>query len=482
MQRSVSLAVKAAFFLLIITAASVLLLVQGEPFYWVPPGASRCVLAAVAVTGYGVLCARAYQRHRPRRAHMRSEDLLLVAYASQTGQAEALAERTADALRAAGLSVQQAALADIDRHTLVMTRRALFIVSTTGEGDAPDTASAFFARVAPALPRLDSLEYGLLALGDRSYRHFCGFGRRFDSWLQARGAQSLFPRIEVDRGDVAALARWWHQIEVLAPTGIAAQPNPTWTAWTLLERRLLNDGSIGRPAFHLELAPPLDEVAHWRAGDLVEIRIPGNGGSIVREYSIGSIPADGRLHLLVRQMCLRQPDGSVQLGVGSGWLTRTLEVGQSVELRIRRNKSFHGPADDRPMILIGNGTGLAGLRAHLRERQMQGRYRNWLIFGERQAAHDAFYRDELEAMHAAGAITRIDWVFSRDTPRRCYVQDRLREHADLLREWIEAGAAIYVSGSQKGMVPGVNAALLEVLGASALERLNAEARYRRDVY
>ena len=58
---------------------------------------------------------------------------------------------------------------------------------------------------------------------------------------------------------------------------------------------------------------------------------------------------------------MRGPDGD--LGLGSGWLTHVARLGDEIDLRLRSNRNFHAPDDDRPMILIGNGTGLAGLRA-----------------------------------------------------------------------------------------------------------------------
>jgi sulfite reductase (NADPH) flavoprotein alpha-component len=197
-----------------------------------------------------------------------------------------------------------------------------------------------------------------------------------------------------------------------------------------------------------------------------------------REYSIASVPADGRIELLLRQM--RQPDG--RLGVGSGWLTEYAPVGGEIALRIRQNRSFHAPADDRPLILIGNGTGIAGLRSHLKERAHAGRQRNWLFFGERHAAHDFFFQEEIEGWQQSGVLERLDLAFSRDQSARIYVQDVLRARSSELREWVANGAAIYVCGSLAGMAPAVAAVLTEALGAERLEQMAEDGRYRRDVY
>jgi sulfite reductase (NADPH) flavoprotein alpha-component len=62
------------------------------------------------------------------------------------------------------------------------------------------------------------------------------------------------------------------------------------------------------------------------------------------------------------------------------------------------------------------------------------------------------------------------------------VQHLLAAQAAAVREWVERGAAIYVCGSLQGMAGGVHDALGEILGAELLEQLQADGRYRRDVY
>jgi sulfite reductase (NADPH) flavoprotein alpha-component len=143
----------------------------------------------------------------------------------------------------------------------------------------------------------------------------------------------------------------------------------------------------------------------------------------------------------------------------------------------------------RDLVLIGNGTGIAGLRAHLRQRALlradpahATSTRHWLLFGERQAAHDALYSSELQAWRDSGLLAKLDLVYSRDGGEHRYVQQRLQAGAAMLREWIDAGAAIYVCGSLEGMAAGVDAVLREALGEEHLAQLQRDGRYRRDVY
>lgn len=507
---------------------------QAEPMHW-PAHAERLGAAGAIVLGYAAVCGLAALRRRTRRSVTAPGDrvALLVAYASQTGYAEQLAWQTTEALRSAGLAVELATLAELDTARLEIYSTALFVVSTSGDGDPPDSAAGFVRRTLAQPAALSGLHYGVLALGDRDYVAFCRFGHTLDGWLRHQGATPLFDPVEVDNADPGALRHWQHHLGLLS--GQFEQPDwspPDYQRWRLAERRLLNPGSLGAPAFLVALEPLDGDWPDWSAGDIAEIG-PCNDPAAVagllaalqldagagrpltvqqllsrsalphavdgwehwrgltsealakrltplphRAYSIASLPTDRRLELLVRQA--RHADG--QLGLGSGWLTEYAQPGAEIALRVRRNTAFHSPAASRPLVLIGNGTGLAGLRAHLKARDLAGETRNWLLFGERSAAHDFFFREEIEGWQQRGLLQRLDLAFSRGQAERLYVQHHLRAAADALRSWVVDGAAIYVCGSLTGMAPAVDAELVDILGAETLEQLAEQGRYRRDVY
>ena len=400
----------------------------------------------------------------------------LIGFASQSGVAERFAWQAAGALQGAGVPVKVAALSELGPQTLSQYRRALFVVSTFGDGEPPDNARGFVRRLMRERLSLAEMQYGLLALGDRNYPAFCGFGRSLARWLQAQGARLLFDPVEVDRYDAATMQVWQRRIAALSgnePTG-----EPKYAAWQLAERRLLNPGSAGQPTYHVELTPLSSDTPQWQAGDIAEVRIPSPAGVALREYSIASLPCDCSLQLLVRQA--RHEDGS--LGLGSGLLTSTARIGDRIEVRVRTNRSFHALPDDRPMILIGNGTGMAGLRSHLKARAAAGRMRNWLLFGERNARCDLYYAEEIDAWRKAGTIERLDLAFSRDQAERIYVQDRLRAAKDAVRTWVDEGAAIYLCGSRIGMAGGVDRALEDIIGKNQLDNMQDAGLYRKDIY
>ncbi len=439
---------------------------------------TRWALALALLAAYALMCVLLARARRIVPDDGAPADWL-VAWASQTGSAEYLAQQTVATLRTGGLAARSASMDQIDEAALRGATRILFIASTYGEGDAPDNAERFARLLAGAAAPLPHLHYGLLALGDSSYTHFCGFGRRLDAALQALGAQPLFARVEADRTAPAALDAWQHHLSHLAGTSDAPDWSaPAWADWRLDSRQLLNPGSAGAPVYRIGLLPQDGALPAWEAGDLVQVSAPADP-DYPREYSIASVGAEGRLELLVR-LHLRADGGA---GLASGWLAHDAAIGAPITLRLRVHSRFRiGANGGRPLILIGNGTGIAGLRAHLKHRVDAGETRNWLLFGERNAAHDRFCGDEISAWHGAGMLEQLHLVFSHDGDPLRYVQHALAQQAALLRDWIARDAAIYVCGSLHGMAAGVHEALLAALGQDGVDQLAESGRYRRDVY
>jgi sulfite reductase (NADPH) flavoprotein alpha-component len=454
---------------------------------------ARFAIAALVLLTYVLFFSLIYRTHiaKHQTEHLVSTNLnavenremTWVVYASQTGYAEQLAHQTTQTLTQSGMLVKLCNITQFDERQLQEAKRIIFVVSTTGEGDAPDSAAKFVRMLMNEQRDLAQLEFAVLALGDRNYHAFCAFAHRLENCLSRQNARPLFDLVEVDNGDEGALRHWQHHLGVLSGhTDVADWSPAQYQAWTLSERVLLNPGSLGNPAFRIRLLPA--EKLDWQAGDIAEILPQLQDRSAPaqnlphREYSIASIPEDGCIELIVRQM--RQADGS--LGLGSGWLTVYAQTGDLIDLRVRQNRSFHGPRANIPLILIGNGTGIAGLRAHIKERASLGQHENCLFFGERQRNYDFFQQAEIENWLTTGVLQKCDFAFSRDQEARIYVQDKLREQAVEIRAWISRGAAIYVCGSLHGMAGDVDLTLREILGKQELDSLREAGLYRRDVY
>lgn len=416
---------------------------------------------------------RLQRQQRQQREAALNADRIVVIYASQGGTAAELAQRSATALGQGAVAMP---INEVEPQALERFDTALFVISTYGEGDPPDMAQAFYRQALqwPEAGRLKRLRFGLLALGDRSYQQFCGFGHQVEAWLTAHGAQALFDSVWVDRLDAQALQQWQTQLtrHLQAQTWESTPP----TLWRLRARHLLNPGSQGAPCHEIQLESQDDALPTWAAGDIAQITVGDTGQQ--RDYSIASTPTEGVLRLLVREQ--HRADGSP--GLGSHWLTQSLVPGDELQLHLRRNAQFHLSDDNRPAIFVGNGTGLAGLRALLQARQERGQGDNWLIFGERQRSHDFFWQDILQHWLNDGTLSRLDLAFSRDQTEKRYVHHALRDAAEDLKDWIARGAVLYICGSREGMAQDVEQALKDILGPHGYDDLVQRGGYRRDIY
>ena len=440
----------------------------------------KVLWAAILVLAYIVLCLTVYWHYRRRHSPvMVAPQTWLIAYATQTGYAHHLAQHTAKTLDLAGLSVQVLPLAQLTAAMLQQAEQLLVIVSTYGNGEAPDSARLFVRRIMAKTLPLTGLRYGLLALGGRQYPQFCAFGGELDTWLQRQGAQPYFDYICVDNSDKQAITSWGAALAECTHSQYVipeAWQESAFSSWIIQSQQLLNPNSLGAPVYYLQLTPVNPSHETWQAGDLIQLHI--NDQQPLRDYSIANVSPD-HIALLVRLQI--HPDGSY--GLGSGLLTQST-LGAEVSLRIRHNPSFHvANNQQRPLILIANGTGLAGVLAHLRQRAILHNPRPcWLIFGERQRAVDYFCQQELEQYQTQGLLARLDVVFSRDGEPLRYVQDVLSAQAQELHTWLAEDAAIYVCGSLQGMAQAVDESLKQLMGLQQFDVLSQEGRYQRDVY
>ncbi|MFT3688957.1 sulfite reductase subunit alpha [Paenirhodobacter sp.] len=135
--------------------------------------------------------------------------VLHVLYGTQTGNSEMLAEDAAKAARALGMEARVQPMDAVTPEALADMHRAIFVCSTYGEGEMPDSAQLFWhALSANTAPRLERLSYAVLALGDSGYDGFCQAGKLLDTRLGQLGAHRLAPRIDCDVDYEAAAAEW----------------------------------------------------------------------------------------------------------------------------------------------------------------------------------------------------------------------------------------------------------------------------------
>jgi sulfite reductase (NADPH) flavoprotein alpha-component len=250
-----------------------------------------------------------------------------------------------------------------------------------------------------------------------------------------------------------------------------------------------DDFLFGRDALDLLKAFP-------SARTTVRELIPSLAPLRPRLYSISSSPKayPDEVHLTVgvvryqREGCDR-----MRKGVASTFLSERTRIGDKAAVFVQPSHGFRPPEDDRPMIMVGPGTGIAPFRAFLQERQAQGaKGKNWLFFGDQRSASDFLYREEMEKHMKDGLLSQLDLAFSRDQDEKIYVQRRMMDNAERIWDWLQDGANFYVCGDAQRMAKDVDATLHKIVAQygklsdaeakTFITTLVKERRYQRDVY
>jgi len=149
-------------------------------------------------------------------------------FGSQTGNAESLAKKFIKLLKKSGFEPEIHDLAAYDRSRITKEKNLLVITSTYGDGEPPDNAADFYNWIlSDSAPRLDGINFSVLALGDTSYPDFCKCGIDFDTRFESLGATRVFKRIDSDVDTDAPFAEWTAGVmAALAPSIAVAKAGP----------------------------------------------------------------------------------------------------------------------------------------------------------------------------------------------------------------------------------------------------------------
>ncbi|KAI1409604.1 NADPH-cytochrome P450 reductase [Hypoxylon sp. FL1857] len=164
-----------------------------------------------------------------------------------------------------------------------------------------------------------------------------------------------------------------------------------------------------------------------------------------------------------------------------------------------RHSNFKLPSDpSKPIILIGPGTGVAPFRGFVQERARLAESgenvgRTLLFFGCRKRNEDFMYEAEWEEYKKAlGDKFELITAFSREGPKKVYVQHRLKERAQEVNELLEKKAYLYVCGDAANMAREVNTVLAQIIAEQRgisetkaediVKNMRAANQYQEDVW
>jgi sulfite reductase (NADPH) flavoprotein alpha-component len=201
-------------------------------------------------------------------APARPAEPLTIVFASESGNCERLAGDLAKAARKAGMKPSLVDMADLDLAALPATRRLVVIAATWGEGEPPARAARAYAELmSEEAPRLDGVEFGVLALGDTAYAEFCSVGKAIDARLAALGGKRVVERLDCDLDFADPAALWIDQVlKTLAPPdavrgrvievdfGAKPAPNLEIVEAEIIEHINLNSSRSEKETIHLALS------------------------------------------------------------------------------------------------------------------------------------------------------------------------------------------------------------------------------------
>ena len=532
----------------------------------------------------------------------------VVLYASQSGNAQTLAEQLHQNLSQKGLTAELASVDDFKPAKLKEQQIILLIASTHGEGEPPDDAIDFHeVMLGKRAPKLDGSHHAVLSLGDSSYEFFCQTGKDFDQAFTKLGSKSLVERLDCDLDYEVESAEWIAKVidkvaDLSGQTQLPSSPSvgrsseatgqyskaTPYTATVLENQKITGRGSV-KNIHHIEISlegsgiqyQPGDSLGVWAKNDekvvneilelallsgdelvtvkdtskpirqaLVEnlevtllnksfideyakltsseslqnIHDSGYAAYIAnhqvvdvlkvaprkleaqqlvdllkpikpRMYSIASSLAANpdEVHLTVGLAESHNEHGD-RYGAASYFLIESLKEDDELLVFVEENRHFKLPAEDKPVIMIGPGTGIAPFRSFLQEREeTEASGRSWLFFGNPNFNTDFLYQTELQSFLKDNLLNELSVAFSRDQAEKVYVQDRLLENAEQVWQWIsQEDAYVYVCGDMNRMAKDVESALLEIIqeqggltqesASDYLKALKKDKRYQRDVY
>ncbi|MDA8773546.1 sulfite reductase flavoprotein subunit alpha [Chlamydiia bacterium] len=207
-----------------------------------------------------------------------------------------------------------------------------------------------------------------------------------------------------------------------------------------------------------------------------------------RFYSISSSPhSDEHIHLTIRTDLNKNP------GLCSTYLCHENKQNETVYGFIHPTRNFTFQETDKPVIMIGPGTGIAPFVGYIKQQLLYKKSHQpiWLFFGDRKKSEDMVYEALLEK--AKNKINlKLSLAFSRDQSDKIYVQDLIWKERQTIFKWMNDNAIIYICGDASQMAKDVLKTLAEVYAhnnnipiADAeqhIKSLKRQKQIRMDVY
>ncbi|HCF78445.1 MAG TPA: assimilatory sulfite reductase (NADPH) flavoprotein subunit [Glaciecola sp.] len=236
---------------------------------------------------------------------------LTIIYGSQTGNAKGIAVAYQAKASAAGIPATVVSMADYKPRQIKNETHIAIVVSTHGEGEAPDDAVELHEFLgSKKAPKLPNLKYAVLGLGDTSYEFFCQTAKDFDTRLATLGATAVVERVDCDVDYDSAAAKWQDDIlakikdDLTAKTTqvpVAAAANTASVAsiyskknpfsGTLLASQKITGRDSVKDIRHIEISLE-DSGIQYQAGDALGVYFLNDADMVTRVIAAYGLDAD----------------------------------------------------------------------------------------------------------------------------------------------------------------------------------------------
>ena len=220
---------------------------------------------------------------------------LTVLYGTESGNSEELADRAVKDAKKKGFKAVMKNMADLSPKDLEKETNLLLIVSTWGDGEAPETAVSFHKEFMETDLKLGGMKFSVCALGDTSYEKFCEIGKQFDARFEKLGGQRVFDRVDCDVDYEEAFTEWFSgalsafapstqavvaaPVEVVVPATEYGKKNPFPSE--VYDNVLLNGEGSAKETIHVEFSLA-DSGLHYEPGDALAV-LPTNCAAMVKD-------------------------------------------------------------------------------------------------------------------------------------------------------------------------------------------------------
>jgi len=404
---------------------------RGSVFWSIILGLSSASILFFIYSGFKLTLIRRKAKIRNPYAKEDCEYILLLG--TETGSTSQFAVKFHQALLELGLKSYLTQLNNFS--TFKKMKNLVVLTSTYGKGEAPINASNFFNKF-DEIGVEQPFTFSVVGFGSLAYPDFCKYAFDVDEFLtKSAEAKRLLEIAPINNRSWEAFRHWsrlWAEkmqltgLELPAENPLASRSKQT-KAYKVIEKTSAEDNPDH--TFMLKLAAPDNA---FKSGDLIAIYNPTDVHE--RLYSISKLNK--------KEILLSVKKHSK--GICSTYLNQA-KLGDQVEGEVLKNKNFHLPKGQKPVMMISTGTGIAPFLGMIHQNQVQGRIS--LFWGGRTPTSLSLYEAYIQDFLDSRKLSAFTPVYSRMENTSKYVQHELEHQQDQIGRVLKAGGTIMICGS-----------------------------------